>query len=354
MSDATDRDRRPHAETPLRDLEDHWVIAAASREIGRSQPVGRTLLGRRVVLFRDGSGDVRALEDRCLHRQVSLSGGCVRAGAVACPYHGFRFDGAGACVHVPSALADHKLPARRLGSYPVIERDESVWVWIGSREPKGPPPRWPHAVLQDYATHEVITGIDAPLLNVLDNFVDTTHTGFVHAGLFRSAPAKHVRARIEEVETGVRIETMGESDVSSLAGRLLVPRGETVRHVDEVILPFTVRVDYWLGSARHLLTTSICTPETAARTRVYTRVSALFPPSSRAVAAMLVPLTRKILAQDKIILEDQAAQIARHGDRFDASTAADAPVLAVARAFLDYCAGRRGEPGRTREVEYRL
>jgi len=342
-----------HVETPLASLQDHWVIAAAASELG-TEPLARTLLGHPVVLFRDGAAVARALEDRCLHRQVSLSLGCVRRGALACPYHGFRFDGSGACVHVPTALSEHKLPAKKLRAYPVCEQDESVWVYIGSGEPTQPPPRWPAALLSGYATYEVMTSLQTSLLPVLDNFVDTAHTGFVHAGLFRGDPERPVSACIEHLTTGVRIETRGESDVSSLAGRLLVPRGELIRHIDEVILPFTVRVDYWLGTSRHLLTTSICTPETGTRTRVYTRVSARFAPISEAVARMLVPLTRKILAQDKVVLENQASQLARHGARWDVSTAADAPTLAVARAFADYCAQRTRESTPPREVSYLL
>ncbi|UJR82584.1 Rieske 2Fe-2S domain-containing protein [Sandaracinus amylolyticus] len=341
-----------HVRTPLSALEEHWLLAASSRELGDA-PLGRTVLGRSIVLFRDASGAAVALEDRCPHRHVSLSKGCVQRGTIACPYHGWRFDGRGACVHVPSALDGEKLPKATVATFAVREQDESVWVWIGSGAPTREPPRWPHAEMGGFATHEVVTVIDCALLPILDNFVDTAHTGIVHRGLFRGPPSKPVRARIEELATGVRIETLGESDPDSVAGRLT--GGERIEHFDEVILPYTVRVDYRWGTSRHVLTTSICTPETATRTRVFTRVSVRFGRASAMLVRALIPLTERVLAQDKDVLEDQAAQLAKHGATFRASTIADAPTIAVTRAFEAYCEHRMdARELRTRDVEYRL
>lgn len=342
-----------HVRTPLGALEEHWFLAAASRELG-SAPLGRTVLGRALVLFRDATGAAVALEDRCPHRHVSLSKGCVQRGTIACPYHGWRFDGRGACVHVPSALEGEKLPRATVATFPVREQDGSVWVWIGAGAPASEPPRWPHVELGGCSTHEVVTVIECALLPILDNFVDTAHTGIVHRGLFRGPPEKPVRARIEELPTGVRIETLGESDPESVAGRL-VSAGERIEHFDELILPYTVRVDYRWGASRHVLTTSVCTPETETRTRVFTRVSVRFGAVSPALVRALVPLTKRVLAQDRDILEDQAAQLAKHGARFRASTIADAPTLAVTRAFEAYCERRMdARELRTLDVEYRL
>ncbi len=54
-----------------------------------------------VVLFRDEAGRLAALVDRCPHRGVALSLGQVRDGCVVCPFHGWEFEGDGACAHVP-------------------------------------------------------------------------------------------------------------------------------------------------------------------------------------------------------------------------------------------------------------
>src|SRR2546423_743880 len=55
-------------------LKNYWYIAAPAAEL-RSQPLARTLLGERLVLFRQRDGQPAALIDRCAHRNAPLSGG---------------------------------------------------------------------------------------------------------------------------------------------------------------------------------------------------------------------------------------------------------------------------------------
>ena len=78
---------------------------------------GRTLAGKRLgldlVAWRDAEGALRLAVDRCPHRQVQLSPGRVVDGCLECPFHGFRFNGAGACTSVP-AHPDRPIPAHTL------------------------------------------------------------------------------------------------------------------------------------------------------------------------------------------------------------------------------------------------
>jgi len=55
--------------TGLRDL---WYPVAPSWQVGNA-PIGVTRLTERIVLWRDASGNVNALEDRCPHRGARLS-----------------------------------------------------------------------------------------------------------------------------------------------------------------------------------------------------------------------------------------------------------------------------------------
>jgi phenylpropionate dioxygenase-like ring-hydroxylating dioxygenase large terminal subunit len=284
---------------------------------------------------------------------MALSGGTVKRGVITCPYHGWRFDGRGSCVGVPCALPAEPTTSRRVAAFAAHESDGTIWVHAGNGDPP-PAPSWP-GELSSYEWFEVVTVLDCPLLWVINNFVDCAHTGVVHKGLFRGAPHRRVRAEIAETDSGVRIETFGETDPSSLLAALLVPRGETLSHVDEVILPSTVRVDYRFGAERHIVTVSISTPETEERTRIVTRVGVHMPPVSRAVLPIVARTTRKILAQDKLILEAQASRIRRFGRDFAASTAADAPTAWVTRAFDAMLAGAFPPAElRSKTVEYLL
>ena len=92
-----------------------WYVACTPDEIAAA-PLGRTICGERMVLFRGEGGAVSALEDFCPHRGAPLSLGRVREdGRIVCGYHGLVMGGDGRCVeHAGSArAADDQVVSRR-------------------------------------------------------------------------------------------------------------------------------------------------------------------------------------------------------------------------------------------------
>ena len=72
-----------------------WYVAEWSHAV-KKDPVKVKMLGQTFVLFRDKQGAVQCLSDVCLHRGGSLSNGwCTDNNTVACPYHGWEFNGEG-------------------------------------------------------------------------------------------------------------------------------------------------------------------------------------------------------------------------------------------------------------------
>ncbi|MFX7739618.1 Rieske 2Fe-2S domain-containing protein, partial [Acinetobacter baumannii] len=57
-----------------------------------------TLLGEKLVVWLKEDGSPAALQDRCCHRTARLSKGFVENGNIVCGYHGWTFNGEGACV----------------------------------------------------------------------------------------------------------------------------------------------------------------------------------------------------------------------------------------------------------------
>jgi phenylpropionate dioxygenase-like ring-hydroxylating dioxygenase large terminal subunit len=111
----------------------HWYVVAKSSEI-QAQPVGVTLWNQPIVLYRDNSGTVYALEDRCPHRQVKLSHGRVISNRIECKYHGWQFKSSGECAAVPNLAANQKLPNCKIPCYPVKEQDGFIWLFSGNVE----------------------------------------------------------------------------------------------------------------------------------------------------------------------------------------------------------------------------
>ena len=85
-----------------------------------------------MLLYKGESGKVVALKDRCCHRGAPLSLGRREGDCVRCMYHGLKFDPTGKCIQIPG---QDNIPAK-LGvrSYPVVEQDHLVWIWMGDPE----------------------------------------------------------------------------------------------------------------------------------------------------------------------------------------------------------------------------
>lgn len=166
-------------------LINNWYVLALSEEIG-NEPVGVRALDQDFVMFRDEQGSVHCLSDICVHKGGSLCRGKVVDGAVECPYHGWRYNGAGECVEIPSIGSDGNIPKRaRVDSYPTDERWGWIWVFLGDlpeKERPSPPDFFP-----EYDDPEsgwrLCRGkaqFECNWVRAIENGVDRTHGIWVH------------------------------------------------------------------------------------------------------------------------------------------------------------------------------
>ncbi len=356
-------------------LKDFWYVACLSSQLGCEVPLARTILGAPLVLFRDAHGVAHALRDRCLHRNAPLSGGVVVDGGLACPYHGWTYDGAGRVVHVPS-LGDAQqglaVVAGEPGGvctpavlgcvprFPVVEQDGVVFVLPGGdpQRARRAPFRIPHVGEPGWNVYFMVTRFANGVTNLIENFMDVPHTIFVHEGWFRRATRRRVPARVDRRDGSVNVTYLQEDDRISGLGRLLNPTGAPMVHTDRFFVPNVTRVDYTFGPRSAFVINSQCTPISAYDTLVYTAISYRLPfDLPRAVVARaLEPVvrwyTRKVIRQDVDIMALQASGLRATSEppRFT-STEADvlhADVEAY-RAWL--LAGAEGDGPADRSVD---
>ncbi|WP_372660261.1 aromatic ring-hydroxylating dioxygenase subunit alpha [Amycolatopsis kentuckyensis] len=158
-----------------------WYVAAYGREVGR-ELFARTVLGESIVFYRTESGEVTALADRCVHRRYPLSESRLEGDRIICGYHGFTYDRAGSCVSVPGQT---RIPrTARVPSYPVVEQDSFVWVWIGDRDLADPAaiPRAPWLADPAYTTVSGMEPLAARYELLVDNLLDLSHETYLHGG----------------------------------------------------------------------------------------------------------------------------------------------------------------------------
>lgn len=307
-----------------------WYVATASAELGR-RPLGRTVLGVPLVVFRDGEGKPAALLDRCAHRNVPLSLGR-RAGAfLECAYHGWQYGADGRCVKIPGLCVETEREPRSVPRFAASERDGFVWVYA---TPGVEPPDRPYAVpsLGEGATEiRRVVEMECPLYPVLENALDVPHTAVLHRGLFRGArEPRRIKARVARTAEGVQAEYLGEPRPEGLAAKILSPAGGVVTHSDRFILPSIAQVEYQLGADAHFLVTSICTPVEPFLTRIHAVISFRTRLPGWLVKLLLHPVATRIFEQDMFIVKAQAASLRRFKGEHYTSTAIDVLGLQIA------------------------
>ncbi|KAG2447658.1 hypothetical protein HYH02_007574 [Chlamydomonas schloesseri] len=182
---------------------DHWYPVGILEELDPSRPHAVHLLGVPLALWRDAGGQWRAVEDSCPHRAAPLSEGRVEQdGSLRCAYHGWQFDGSGACKHIPQLINDDKAQAvacagRRtcVRAFPTQEAQGLLWVL-----PDASPAGWAkvgtapvNAVPELLAPGGSSNGVsqfwgwysrDMPIRcdTMVENLMDPSHVCFAHHG----------------------------------------------------------------------------------------------------------------------------------------------------------------------------
>ena len=162
-------------------VSNQWYVAAFAEEV-TGNLLARRILDEPIVMYRTAEGTAVGLADRCVHRRYPLSSGSLNEnGDLVCGYHGFTYNPDGLCVAVP---AQQRIPrSAKVASYPLVEKDRFIWVWIGDPDladvdliPSLPfldDPEW--SVLRGMAP----TACRFDLL--VDNLMDLSHETYLHA-----------------------------------------------------------------------------------------------------------------------------------------------------------------------------
>jgi phenylpropionate dioxygenase-like ring-hydroxylating dioxygenase large terminal subunit len=161
-------------------LMNSWYVAAWDYELADGKLLARTILEEPVVLYKGESGRVVALDNRCCHRGAKLSNGRMEGDDVRCMYHGLKFDPSGKCIQIPGQ--ENIPPKLGVRSYPVVERDHLVWIWMGDADKANPGDILDFPCLRD-PRWKGIPGYlhyDANYLLIVDNLSDFAHLAFVH------------------------------------------------------------------------------------------------------------------------------------------------------------------------------
>jgi phenylpropionate dioxygenase-like ring-hydroxylating dioxygenase large terminal subunit len=145
------------------------------------------------VLWRGSDGEIYGAHDVCPHRRAPLSLGRVDEGLLACSYHGWRFDGTGACQEIPALGPDATIPSKACLVTPAGLTESHHVVFLAPEDPLTPVPEIPEASDPSFQIGDLpVIDTRGNVALLADNFLDMAHFPFVHAGTFGAEEAQFV------------------------------------------------------------------------------------------------------------------------------------------------------------------
>eukprot|EP00775_Hariotina_reticulata_P012636 gene12636-12765_t len=238
----------------------NWYPVHVLDQIDPSRPHAIELLGKQLVLWKDGSGRWNCFADACPHRLAPLSEGRLEAdGTLQCSYHGWRFDSSGRCQDIPQAV-DDKAKATACNSTRSCEAFHSGAL--------GRPGNWYRRCMA------------MSLESLLENLNDPSHLPFSHHNLTpmlqrKGGKAMPFRSVVDSIPTGSSPEEQEARPQYCLSDRapLSAYQFPSVMSPEGVVAyspPSLVIYNYKLQSGHTIHTELLAVPAGPGRSTVYT------------------------------------------------------------------------------------
>ena len=174
-------------ESPMGDyLRRFWMPFLMSTDLPERDgaPVRITLMGERLLAFRNTDGKVGLVRENCPHRWASLFYGRNEENGIRCSYHGWKFDIGGNCVDMPTEAADSNFKDKvRIPSYPVVEKGGTLWTYMGPPEFKSEFPDFEFFRVPENHQFVSFNRQEGNFAQAIEGGIDSAHSNFLHASL---------------------------------------------------------------------------------------------------------------------------------------------------------------------------
>lgn len=178
-----------------------WYAGSWADAVAPETLLYRKIINEPLLFTRREDGTPVVMSNVCPHRFAPLHLGCKTGDRVRCGYHGLEFDSEGKCVHNPNTPGT--IPAAmKVPTYPVVEKDTMLWVWMGDQPPD-------ESLIPDFSVMNEGDGLSRGRSHftmkvnvelIANNVMDLSHASFLHAGLL--ATPEHANAEIKVTQEG--------------------------------------------------------------------------------------------------------------------------------------------------------
>ncbi len=210
-------------------LRRYWHPVAGVAEMQDRWTMRVRILGEDLVVFKTRKGEFGLIGEACPHRRASLAYGIPTDDGIRCPYHGWKFDGTGACLEQPNEPEGSTFKEKvSLPGYPVQALGGLLWAYMGPL-PAPLIPLYDGFVAPGTIRHCGRAVLDCSWVQAMENSVDPIHTEWLHGKLYQfireeagnpvqvAIAKKHAKIAFDEFPWGIikRRLLVGQSEESS-------------------------------------------------------------------------------------------------------------------------------------------
>ncbi len=310
-------------------IADQWYGVLESEEVNSTKPIAFKRLNENLVFWRDSAGQVFAMRDVCPHRQAKLSAGKVIGDNIQCPFHGFEFNGQGACQLIPANGKNGPRPkVFQVKSFPTREAHGFIWVWNGEARAKDDYPPIPFFEgLENYSYGTFRRHWATHYTRAIENQLDLAHLPFVHYDTIGRGGRKLVNGPYTELTDDNSLYVW--IDLVQDQGQLPIRPGVMPKPTNDWGLCFKFPNIWMLNVSKKFKITVAFVPIDDENTLMYVRGYHNFVKSawlSKIISKLSVPLNARILKQDEAVVMTQLPKQGglESGDHY---IPADRPIL---------------------------
>jgi phenylpropionate dioxygenase-like ring-hydroxylating dioxygenase large terminal subunit len=300
-----------------------WYVAGWDHEVPSEAFISRVLLGEPVLLYRDSQGRAVALEDRCCHRAAPLHLGRKEGDCVRCMYHGLKYDPSGKCVQIPGQ--ERIPPQLGVRSYPVVEKQHCLWIWMGDPAQADPEKILDIPYLEDPKWKGIPAYLhyDANYLLIVDNLSDFNHLAFVHTNTLGGSEEYAYVTKpnlVDRLPNGFHVERWHRnSDPPPYLRKVIPNKTDKVdrRNIARMLVPGIFLMDTMFAPAgmgedgegkegtREFRNCQFMTPETERTTHFFWNYLNDFEGADYTISMSLLDSLIEGFMEDKEIIEEQ-------------------------------------------------
>lgn len=287
-------------------INNQWYAVLASKSVKKNKITGVKRFGENLVFFRDESGNVGCLSDKCIHRGASLSKGELIDGCIACPFHGIRYATDGSCTLIPSegkaSVQNHN--RFHMKSYESREIGDIIFVWYGDKDPDKEPDVFDVITDSSFSYRHMEDTWNVDYSRVIENQLDVSHLAFVH----RTTIGRGNKTLCH----GPKVEWLDDNTLQTSANNE-VDSGQTPKSASDSIIKTTNLTfkfpNMWLNHVSDkIMILAYFVPvddeHSIISLRFYNKITG-FKPIDKFIALFGNPANRIVERQDKRVVETQ-------------------------------------------------